>query len=63
MKKLVTGCIDIHPSMELSEFNSHYLTNLLDTLSSESKTLFLLGGFNVDLLKITKTATFKLLLI
>ena len=27
---VVVGCIYRHPSMELAEFNSHYLTNLLD---------------------------------
>ena len=37
--------------MELSEFNSDYVTNLLDTLSSENKTIVLLGDFNADLLK------------
>ena len=37
--------------MKLSEFNSDYLTNLLDTLSSENRTLVLLGDFNADLLK------------
>ena len=37
--------------MELSEFNNNYLTNLLDTLSSENKTVVLLGDFNADLLK------------
>ena len=36
--------------MQLSEFNSDYLTNLLDTLSSEKKTVVLLGDFNADLL-------------
>ena len=36
--------------MELSEFNSDYLTNFLDTLSSEKKTVVLLGDFNADLL-------------
>ena len=37
--------------MELSEFNSDFLTNLLDTLSSENKTVVSLGDFNADLLK------------
>ena len=37
--------------MELSEFNSEYLTNLLDTLSSENKTVVLLRDFSADLLK------------
>ena len=50
-KKIGIGCIYRHPSMGLSEFNSNYLTNLLDTLSSENKTVVLLGNFNVDLLK------------
>ena len=37
--------------MEFSEFNSDYLTNLLEKLSQENKTLVLLRDFNVDLLK------------
>ena len=37
--------------MELSEFNKDYLTNLLETLSSENKAVVLLGDFNADLLK------------
>ena len=37
--------------MELSEFNNDYFTNVLDTLSSENKTVALLGDFNADLLK------------
>ena len=37
--------------MELSEFSNNYFTDLLDTLSSENKTVILLGDFNADLLK------------
>ena len=37
--------------MVLSEFNSDYLTNLLDTLFSENKTVVLFGDFNSDLLQ------------
>ena len=37
--------------MELLEFNSDYLTNLLEKRSLESKTFVLLGDFNADLLK------------
>ena len=37
--------------MELLEFNGDYFTNLLDNLSSENKTVVLLGDFNADLLK------------
>ena len=40
--------------MELSEFNNHYLSNLLDNLSDENKTVVLLGDFNADLLKYDK---------
>ena len=40
--------------MELSEFNNHYLSNLLDKLSGENKTVVLLGDFNADLLKYDK---------
>ena len=51
-EKVVIGCIYKHPSMELSEFNKDYLTNLLDILSSENKTLVQLGDFNADYLKV-----------
>ena len=37
--------------MELTEFNSDYLANLLEKLSPENKTLVLFGDFNADLLK------------
>ena len=37
--------------MELSEFTSDYLANLLEKLSVENKKLVLLGDFNADLLK------------
>ena len=53
-KRIVIGCLYRHPSIELFEFNNHYLTNLLDNLSAESKTIVLLGDFNVDLLKYVK---------
>ena len=37
--------------MVLTEFNNDYFTNLLDIISSEKKTVVLLGDFNADLLK------------
>ena len=37
--------------MDLLEFNSSYLTNLLEILASEIKLVVLLGDFNADLLK------------
>ena len=36
--------------MDLNEFNYYYINNLLDKLSKENKTVFLLGDFNIDLL-------------
>ena len=40
--------------MELSEFNNYYLSNILENLSSENKTVVLLGDFNTDLPKYQK---------
>ena len=37
--------------MDLNEFNCYYLNPLLEKLAKEQKTVFLLGDFNVDLLK------------
>ena len=37
--------------MELEEFSSYYLTDLLEKLSLENKTLVLIGDFNANLLK------------
>ena len=53
-ERIIIGCLYRHPSMELSEFNNHYLSNLLDNLSEESKTVVLLVDFNIDLLKYGK---------
>ena len=56
------GCIHTHPSMKLSEFNGDYLINLLDTLSSENKTVVLLGDLMQIYLSMTKIATFQIFL-
>ena len=40
--------------MNLDEFNDNYLNTLLDKISKENKSVFLLGDFNVDLLKYNK---------
>ena len=37
--------------MDIKEFNKNYLNELLDKLSKENKTLFLLGNFNINLIK------------
>ena len=47
---VIVGCIYRHPHMDLNEFNDYYINNLLDKLSKENKTVFLLGDFNIDLL-------------
>ena len=36
--------------MDLNELNGYYIDNLLDKLSKENKTVFLLGDFDIDLL-------------
>ena len=36
--------------MNINEFNDDYLNKLLDKLSKENKTIYLLGGFNINLL-------------
>ena len=44
--------------MSVNEFNSDYLTPLLDKASLENKFLFLAGDFNVDLLKANSNKDF-----
>ena len=39
-----------HPSMDLTDFNCNYLNQLLQNISKEQKSIFLLGDFNVNLL-------------
>ena len=43
-------CLYRHPHMDLNEFNDYNNNNLLDKLSKENKTVFLLGNFNTELL-------------
>ena len=49
-KNVIVGCIYRHLHMDVNEFKSYYVNNLLDKLSKENKTIFLLGNFNIDLL-------------
>ena len=58
-ERIIIGCLYRHLSMELSEFNNYYLSNLLDNLSGENKTVVLLGDFNADLLKYEKDCNFS----
>ena len=52
---VIVGCIHLFPHMDLNEYNDYYVNNLLDKLSKEKKTVFLLGDFNIDLLRSTFT--------
>ena len=47
---VIVGVIYRHPSMDLTDFNCNYLNQLLENISKEQKSIFLLGDFNVNLL-------------
>ena len=47
---IIVGVIYRHPSMDLIDFNRNYLNQLLENISKEQKSIFLLGDFNVNLL-------------
>ena len=47
---IIVGVIYRHPSMDLVDFNCNYLNKLLENVSKEQKSIFLLGSFNVNLL-------------
>ena len=51
-KNILVGCIYRHPSMDLEVFNKDYLTPFLEIFEKENKKKYLIGDFNVDLLKI-----------
>ena len=51
---IIVGVIYRHPSMDLADFNSNYLNKLLENISKEQKSVFLLGDFNVNLLNYTE---------
>ena len=44
------GVIQRHPSMDLTDFHCIYLYKLLDNISKEQKSIFLLGDFNANLM-------------
>ena len=46
----VVGVIYKHPSLDLTDFECNYLNKLLQNISKEQKSIFLLGDFNVNLL-------------
>ena len=49
-KNIVLGCMYKHPSMQITDFNQNYLCPLMDKLNG-NKHAFLLGDFNIDLMK------------
>ena len=46
---VIVGCIYRHSHMDLNEFNDNYVSHLLNKLSKENETVFLLGDFNIEL--------------
>ena len=53
---IIVRCIYRYSNMDLDEFNELYLNVLLEKLNKENKSIFLLGDFNVDLLKYDKNS-------
>ena len=51
---IIVEVIYRHPSMDLSDFSSNYLNKLLENISKEQRSIFLLGDFNVNLLNYNK---------
>ena len=47
---IIVRVIYRYPSMDLTELNCNYLNKLLENISKEQKSIFLLGDFNVNLL-------------
>ena len=50
-KNEIFGCIYRHPSMCVQDFNSNFFGDFISRLSSENKFSYLLGDFNIDLLR------------
>ena len=49
---MIVGCIYKHPALQINDFKSDFIPPLLLKLQKEpSKRIFLLGDFNIDLLK------------
>ena len=49
---MIVGCIYKHPTLKINDFKSDLISPLLLKLQKESsKRIFLLGDFNIDLLK------------
>ena len=50
ISNIIVGVIYRHSSTDLTDFNCNYLNKLLENISKEQKSVFLLGDFNVNLL-------------
>ena len=55
-KNVVVGCIYRHPSMDLDEYNKDFLIPFLEKFDKENKKKYLIGDFNIDLLKVDENA-------
>ena len=49
--KEIFGCVYRHPSMSIDEFNKDIFGKFIEKLTSQNKTTYLCGDFNIDLLK------------
>ena len=50
-RNFLCGCMYKHLHMPITDFNSTYLTPLLEKINKEDKSCFLMGDFNIDLMK------------
>ena len=51
-KNKIYACIYRHPTMDLDDFTQNYFEKIINKLSTEDKIAYLMGDFNIDLLKI-----------
>ena len=51
-KNIIVGCIYLHPSKDLNEFNEEFINPLMEKIGFEDKKLLLVGDFNIDLLRV-----------
>ena len=50
-RNILCGCIYRHPNTSIQDFNLNFLSPLISKLSLESKLCFIMGDFNIDLIK------------
>ena len=49
-ENIIVGCVYKHPSFNIDDFNTYYLSPFLSKLNKEEKSIVLLGDFNINLL-------------